>query len=290
MGAPPVRRHACLAVAGTTATPGGARASSGAAVLRWRPCDCRRVKQPARPRLPSHSPRRPPAPGPVARVALQQQAGRGWRRRARDARPAATVPAQLRAIQAKGRPTHRVLPLSPSLTARSSPNVSYAHVRTERMHLTAAIPLFAMSTLWMARMPPLAATNSSTLSKLGRAVSLRGRAELAAAIVRAAVVRTPWRPGTDLLPSRVGRRRERACDWPSLRLSSAIALLSALFLAARRPVQLPLGAASPPSRAAAREPPALRACAGRPHCAFPPGPAGDQCPPPRKATPGAGMR
>jgi hypothetical protein len=30
--------------------------------------------------------------------------------------------------------------------ARSSPNVSYAHFRTERISLTAAIPLFAMST------------------------------------------------------------------------------------------------------------------------------------------------
>jgi hypothetical protein len=47
--------------------------------------------------------------------------------------------------------------------ARSSPKVSYAHFRTERISLTAAMPLLAMSTLVMTVWPSWAATKSLTL-------------------------------------------------------------------------------------------------------------------------------
>lgn len=47
-------------------------------------------------------------------------------------------------------------------TARSLPNVLYAHDRTERMNLTAASPLLATSTEWIARSPPISRQRAST--------------------------------------------------------------------------------------------------------------------------------
>jgi len=50
--------------------------------------------------------------------------------------------------------------------AFSLPKVSYAHLRMERMPLTAAMPLLAMSTFSMTLVPPCAATNSATVIPL----------------------------------------------------------------------------------------------------------------------------
>ena len=47
-------------------------------------------------------------------------------------------------------------------TARSFPKVLYAHDRTERINLTAASPLLATSTEWIARSPPISRQRAST--------------------------------------------------------------------------------------------------------------------------------
>ena len=49
----------------------------------------------------------------------------------------------------------------------SFPKVSYAHIRILRINLTAAIPLFAISTLRIGRSPPSAAQKVSILAFKG---------------------------------------------------------------------------------------------------------------------------
>jgi hypothetical protein len=56
-------------------------------------------------------------------------------------------------------------------TSRSLPSASYAHLRRKRMAFTAAIPLLAMSTLRITRLPPSRPTYSSSDAKRDVVVS-----------------------------------------------------------------------------------------------------------------------
>ena len=67
--------------------------------------------------------------------------------------------------------------------ARSSPNSRYAQRRMDMMLLVAAMPLLAMRTRRMTRVPPFAATYSANLSFLVSAVTGAGSATAALSFV-----------------------------------------------------------------------------------------------------------
>ena len=67
--------------------------------------------------------------------------------------------------------------------ARSSPNSRYAQRRMDMMLLVAAMPLFAINTRRMTRVPPFAATYSANLSCFVSAVTGAGSATAALSFV-----------------------------------------------------------------------------------------------------------
>ena len=67
--------------------------------------------------------------------------------------------------------------------ARSSPNSRYAQRRMDMMLLVAAMPLFAINTRRMTRVPPFAATYSANLSCFVSAVTGAGSATAALSLV-----------------------------------------------------------------------------------------------------------